>query len=663
MSEFKTIKDAVTVQFNKMSAGELFTTGVSKDLMWETYLASFPPGTNPMFRERTEHDCQCCKQFIRACGNVVSIVDNKLMSIWDIQVDGFYQEVADAMAAAVRSQPISGIFRTPETRIGTDFNRQQGSPDSPIITWSHFFTDIPGKFVLGNTRIGTECGAAQGNKDVSKRSLEELPLSAVSTIVELIEQGSLYRGDEHLPTLQAFQKAKAEYEKLPAEERDNFCWIVKGARIRNTVIGSLLIDIAAEVDLDAAVRSFEAKVAPTNYKRPTALITKSMIDNAQKKVEELGLAGALQRRYAVSDDLTINNVLFADRAAKKAMNVFEDLAATAPASTKKLDKVEEVPIETFLTTILPKAETIAVLFENKHENNLMSLIAPTDPAAPPMFKWGNNFSWAYNGEVADSIKERVKAAGGSVTGVLRCSLAWFNRDDLDIHLVEPGGRHIYFSDKLSPITGGTLDVDMNAIHATSRTPVENITYPKLNQMQEGRYHLYVNQYNQRETSDVGFTVEIEFAGTVHTFHYDKAVKGDVTVATFDFTREGGLKFVSSLPTTSVAKEVWGVTTGQFHNVQMLLNSPNHWDGEKTGNKHVFFILDKCKNPGPARGFFNEFLRESLNEHRKVFEVLGSKLKAPASEHQLSGLGFSSTQMASVLCKITGAFTRTIKIVF
>ena len=94
-----------------------------------------------------------------------------------------------------------------------------------------------------------------------------------------------------------------------------------------------------------------------------------------------------------------------------------------------------------------------------------------------------------------------------------------------------------------------------------------------------------------------------------------------------------------------------------------MNSPNHWDGEKTGNKHWFFILDGCKNDSKARGFFNEFLDEGLRDHRKVFEVLGSKMKTEKSDEQLSGLGFSSTQKNHVLCKVGGSFNRTIKINF
>jgi hypothetical protein len=96
---------------------------------------------------------------------------------------------------------------------------------------------------------------------------------------------------------------------------------------------------------------------------------------------------------------------------------------------------------------------------------------------------------------------------------------------------------------------------------------------------------------------------------------------------------------------------------------MVMHSPNHWDEHETGNKHWFFILDKCKNDERTRGFYNEFLSNELTEHRKVFEVLGSRMKTEKCDNQLSGVGFSSTQKNSILCKVSGSFARTIKINF
>jgi hypothetical protein len=288
-----------------------------------------------------------------------------------------------------------------------------------------------------------------------------------------------------------------------------------------------------------------------------------------------------------------------------------------------------------------------------------------------MFKWPNNFSWSYAGELADSIKERVKRAGGAVDGDLRCSLSWFNYDDLDLHLVEPGtsrtvinGEEICFSHRLSA-ANGQLDVDMNVGNGGSRNAVENITYPDRKRMREGVYKLFVNNYNKRETIDLGFEVEIEFDGVVRTFAYPKGVSAqeDVIVAEFKYTHEGGLEIVKSLPSSQATKQIWGIPTQTFHRVSVLMLSPNLWDDKTIGNKHYFFMLDGCLNEGKARGFFNEFLTSELDVHRKVFEMVGAKMKTEESDHQLSGIGFSSTQRNFVLARVKGSFTRTLKITF
>jgi len=676
---FINFKTAVAKAFSDMTKNnqQLFRTTASKDDMWTTYLSSYPDGTNPIFRERREYDCSCCRQFIRNVGNVVTIVDNKLVSIWDCKVqDEAYQTVADAMSEFVKSHPIDNKFLHFERIAGTDKNYEE--KDGEVYTWNHFFVNIPVQYVMPKATIATNLGEFRALHDVLLRSINEITEDSVDTVLELIAQNSLYRGDDHKATLNEFSKLQKKFKKLKDDKaKDLFVWTSINdihpavSKIRNTSIGTLLVDISEGKELEYAVKAFETIVAPTNYKRPTALVTKSMVEAARKKIEELGLSSALERRYANLSDITVNNILFANRDTRKIMtdavnSAFDDIASSA-VKPKSFDKVEEIGIEKFLSDVLPKAKNIEILMENRHQKNLMSLIAPVDPTAGNLFKWNNNFSWSYTGDLADSlIKERVKKAGGSIEGVLCCRLAWFNHDDLDLHMEEPNSGHIYYANRQS-YSGGELDVDMNVSdnHLT-REAVENIFYRDSRNMREGVYTLRVHNFNKRETKDVGFEVEVDIQGTLYHFEYSKAVPSRefIDVMKLKYSKETGFTILSSLEGTSVSRNIWGISTNQFHKVNVIMMSPNYWDDQKgIGNKHYFFMIDGCMNDGQARGFFNEFLKSELDAHRKVIEIVGSKMKTEITEDQLSGMGFSSTQRNQITVRVTGATSRVLKINF
>ena len=674
--EFLHFKNAVAAQFEQMKSHPLYRTNTDKDTIWNMYLDSYPEGTNVMFRQRREHDCNTCKQFIRNVGNVVAIVNGKLVSIWDCQIDDpTFQTVASALSAYVKSQPIADVFFHFEATAGVNKNFQQILDQT--ITWNHFHVNIPRQYVKHGADIPSALAGPRNDNALFQRGLKTLTLDAIDTVIELIGQNSLYRGEEHKRTVTEFRKLKVAYDALKDDQsRDVFCWErIKTAPgsvigIRNTVIGTLLVDLSEQVDLEQAVRSFESKVAPSNYKRSKAVVTPKMIENARQEIEALGLTSALQRRFCTMSDINVNNVLFVDRNTKNAVeqdDVFGQLATAASGkSTKKLANVEQVTIDRFLSDVVPKATMIEVLFDNTHANNMVSLIAPADPSANNMFKWGNRFSWSYAGEFADSIKERVKAAGGSVEGDLCCRLAWSNYDDLDFHMKEPDGNEICFRNKRSNRTGGQLDVDMNAGSGTTREPVENIFYSDRKKMIGGTYSLYVHNFNLRESRDVGFTVQVEFDGEVYEFHHPKAIGRHERIHVCDVEYDKSTQrftITAKLHHQKQTKQVWGIDTQTFHRVKAIMHSPNHWDGEGVGNKHVMFLIEGCANDGSARGFFNEFLKEDLMPHRKVLEMVGAKLPVAPAADQLSGLGFSTTQKHEVMCRVHGSFTRTIKVVF
>lgn len=664
---FMDVQSAVAKQFKLISGSRLFVVGLDKEELWAAYLASFPDGSNPVYKTRTEHDCGCCRHFIKALGGVVAVNNGAVQTLWDFKVSDAYQEVADAMAKFVRRHVIENVFLHYERLVGTANNRQL-LEDKSVKTWEHFYVNLPDSAISKKDQIGTQLGESRSTFDVMKRGLCEITPDAVDTVLDLISQNSLYRGEEHKTAVVEFKKLQTRFLQRQGEvARDLFVWehLHPAARIRNTVIGTLLVDLSEGKELEDAVKGFESKVAPTNYKRPTALVTKAMIAKAQETVAELGLTTALERRYATIDDIIVNNILFADRVTKRSMNVFDALSAGTAVDVKKLGKVEEVSIADFISKVLPTAQTVEALFENRHAGNMVSLVAPIDPTAKPLFKWPNGFSWSYVGDMADSIKERVKQAGGNVTGDFRASLAWFNYDDLDLHLKQPNGVEIDFRRKRDANTHGNLDVDMNAGSGTSRTPVENITYPARGKMGEGEYIVFVHQYSQRETKDIGFDLEMEFDGVIYGFSWPNPINTgkQVVACKFKYSHKEGLTILDSLPSRQSSKTVWGITTQTFQKVKVVMLSPNHWDEYEVGNRHFFFMLDGCLNDGTARGFFNEFLSESLTPHRKVLEMVGARMKTDVSEAQLSGIGFSSTRRDYLLCRVTGSFTRVVKVWF
>lgn len=663
---FNEVRNLVHQQFDCMKqTGTLFRVEPDRDQIWSIYLAAIPE------EHRQSNTCNCCKSFLRQFGGIVALGEkDQLVTLWDFETtDTEYSGAIKVVGNYIRSLPIVGLFLNPFVRLGSD-----KTPDGKReIIWTHYYLDLPASFVATETAIGPKQSEATTNKDVLMRSLNELTEDSTDTVLELIGQGSIYRGDQFLAMLTDFRALQRRYGKVSAARRTNWCWresVSAGpavTRIRNTSIGTLLIDLSEGKDLNQAVSAFERAMAPANYKRPTALVTPRMVDAAKLRLEEMGLVGALNRRLLDDRDLSVADVLFVHRSKKGGVeqDIFAQVKSDAVINPKSFAKVEELSMTDFVTGVLPTAKSVRVLLDNSHLPNFVSLVGPQNPAEPSLFPWGNNYSWSYSGEVADSVKERVKAAGGKVDGIIRLSLSWHNHDDLDLHLMQPDGQDVHFRCKQGR-SGATLDVDMNAGGGHTREPVENIcfaNYPS----QEGIYRLFVNNWCWRESRDGGFEIEMEFDGQIWNlaFPNNGSTGKNFDVLTFTYSRKNGLSVQGgeSKAGQYPSKEKWGLKTGQFHNVRSITTSPNFWNGS-LGHKHWFFFLEGCTSDEKTRGFYNEFLKPELSKDRKVFEVLGGKaVVSPAEGRELSGIGFSDTVRKQMIVEVEGAFKRTLKINF
>lgn len=666
-----------------------YQRSLKESVLWKTYLASFPPGTDPIFKTETEHTCSACRRFIKRIGPLVTIKNNKLVTVWDMDIDGPYKVVADAMAALVREKyAANGIrneFFHKEAAVGVAKTTAQFAPGTPIVSFDHFSVTLPTEIVKVGTLLGTARNLAKTGRDTFLRALTDFPLADVDTVLDLIAEKKLDCGLQFKPQLEGFRRAKAAFDECAdARAKDLFVWSRRRTEsgsvtgFRGSVIGSLLQDLHDGVELDAAVMRFGKKVDPRNYKHPSGIASKTQIENAKKEILEKGYMSALERRYATVDDIPVAHVLHVSRGIKKQLNIFDDLKSKVAENTKSFDRAEEMELETFVKDVLPRSTSVEVFVENGHAPNFVSVIGPADPTAKCIMKHGNPYCHVYNGDLADSIKEKVKAAGGKVDGDFRASIAWWNNDDLDLWLKQPNGFAIGFNTarypSRAPVTGGFLDVDMNGSSGMSqdRKPVENIVYEAKAKMIPGEYVLTVHQYSQREKIDVGFTAEIEFGGKLWTFEHPKIVASNqrVMVARFNYSPTKGIEMLESLPSSgkdAPGKTIWGIQTQTFRKADLVMWSPNYWDHDRgVGNKHILFLLEGCRREDTARGFLNEFLIEELDRHRHVLQAVGVKMRTEASDRQLSGLGFSTARRGGepfkVLVRVGGSVERTIRVV-
>ena len=185
----------------------------------------------------------------------------------------------------------------------------------------------------------------RGEKDaafqVMNRGLTEIPISVTDTVLDLIAENSLYRGEQYKAALTGFRELQVAFKKhgeVGHSRDDLFVWENldhKFGRIRNDVIGTLLVDLAEEkMEPEAAVKAFEKKVAPENYMRPKPVITQRQVEAAVQQLTSLGLLGAMQRRYARFSDVSVADVLWVDNATQSKMK--DGITAATPASTAAL---------------------------------------------------------------------------------------------------------------------------------------------------------------------------------------------------------------------------------------------------------------------------------------------------------------------------------------
>lgn len=701
----------IQAKFTEMcKTGKLYRVNITGQQIWDLYLKSFKPENDPIFRDpnSTSHTCNHCSNFVRRYGNIVSVNDKfEIETIWDVACEEEYKTSALVMSLTIKTAKISEVFfetfaelqslpyescsKTQTTyRLGIDRNIKRYTKEEAKLygvvkanetrTFHHMHLDLPKQFVdQSGKSVESIMGEYRDAKNVFQRAMEEISLDTLYLVKDLIVQGSLLDGQTHLFKLEQFIPFKKAYDALSAGQKDNWCWVMSYrlpiAKFKNELIGTLCSELAEGEELNKACQSWNKRVDPANYMKATAPITKKQIEEAKKFVEENGYEESFDRRFANMDDIKVSEILHSNVGTGKipSVSIFDGVKSTSTRHKRnEFEGIAEVSIDTFMKDILPTATSVEVYLKNNHEGNMVSLTTANNPDSKKIMKWDNNYSWTFSGNLAgkSQIKEAVKSQGGKVDGVLRFSIGWAeeagDNSDLDAHCIEPNRNEIYFVNSSSR-TGGNLDIDITQpdYHKANKKQdvVENITYPDLKRMPDGVYKFFVHQFSARGSK--GFKAEIEFDGQLYSYIYNRAVSGNVQVAEVTL-KDGTFTIKHILPAhegEGVNKEIYGLETNNFHKVNLMCLSPNHWGDNNIGNKHYFFMLDKCKSPVSIRSFHVENLNADLLNHKKVMEVLGNTTMIEPVDKQLSGLGFNATVRDELIVKLGGTHKRMIKLKF
>ena len=552
----KELQQKLQKQMDKMaSSGKLFRSQITGQAVWDIYIKSFV--TDPIFRDpdSSTHNCNLCKNFIRRYGNIVAIVDNKIQTIWDVTADEEFKPVIKALSTILKASKVESVFfetynelnslnyekcskTNTKFRLGIDKNHKRYTKEeaekfgavkpNEIKTFEHIHLDIPAAFVdQSGKSVEAIIGEYRDAKNVFQRAMEEISLDTLQLVKDLINQGSLLDGATHLYKIEQIIPLKRAYDELDKKEQDNWCWVnsykLPFAKFRNELIGTLCSELSQGEELNKAVQSWNKRVDPANYMKATAPITKKQIEEAKKFVEENGYAESFDRRFANIDDIKVSEILHSNigDGKIKSVSIFDNVKSTSTRHKRsEFDKVEEVSIEKFMKDILTTTTSIEAFLTAQHEQNLVSLTTANNPDSKPIFKWSNNYSWTYNGNLAgkSQIKQEVKSKGGNVEGVLRFSMIWNDGDgrdnsDLDAWCYQPNHESIGYNTGFRKDSGNRFSncggqLDLDNTNPGGKLAVENIYFPELKRMKEGEYKFKVNQYSARNSK--GFKAEIEF---------------------------------------------------------------------------------------------------------------------------------------------------------
>ena len=110
------------------------------------------------------------------------------------------------------------------------------------------------------------------------------------------------------------------------------------------------------------------------------------------------------------------------------------------------------------------------------------------------------------------------------TGDIQVTAQWNTDSDVDLHVVDPQGTEIYWSNRQSP-SGGELDLDSNAGCSIDGVRNENITWG-VGAAPQGTYTVRLDYWSSCDVPQTDYTVLINNGGDIAIYHGSFFGSGD-----------------------------------------------------------------------------------------------------------------------------------------
>lgn len=385
---YESLLQSIQAAFDNAS-GPLFQTDATN--LWDSFLANIPEPA------RQHYTCRTCEAFVNRYGGLVRILSDgsKAPAVFgNVNIPDFFQASVGTIIKAVAKAKVTGVFVSSNVTYGTPSTKDhKGRPD-----WYHMAVNVPASLrfpTLGFMSADQREAELKQDYLMLLGGLREYPIEAVNQALKLLKTDALYRSEK---VLGVAEWLKELHDKRASTRnsamRDNITWLAVATapagfcHIKSTMIGTLLDDIVAGNDFDDVSRKFAAKMHPLQYQRPQAAPAAGAIAQAEKLMQQLGAAGALERRFARIEELQLIWKPVDSRTdANKTDGVFSHL--TPKNATPKVADIDSPAItmtwDKFSKTVLPEA--LSIDFHTMGRNNYSAIVTATRDDAPPIFQW------------------------------------------------------------------------------------------------------------------------------------------------------------------------------------------------------------------------------------------------------------------------------------